>query len=259
MAIGSNWNMAETKMAFALYFLLPSRDIHRNNSDIVNLARLIGRSPSSVTLKIQNVAANDPNTIASGKVGLRNGSKFDKRIWEEYHKRGDEVLFDAVATLSSAFDGRIAACNSIDNIESELEHLPEGKERNAMICQRINQGYFRNLLIKTYGGQCCITRLTVLPLLVASHIKPWNVSNPKSERLNPCNGLLLNALHDKAFDTGLLTIDLDYKVRISREVKRTPETEQWLWRFDGKTIDIPSINKPNRSFIEYHNDIIFRH
>ncbi|SUA24417.1 Uncharacterised protein [Neisseria gonorrhoeae] len=47
-------------------------------------------------------------------------------------------------------------------------------------------------------------------LLVASHIKPWR--EDKDNRLNPRNGLCLNALHDKAFDRGLLGIDENFKI-----------------------------------------------
>ena len=50
---------------------------------------------------------------------------------------------------------------------------------------------------------------------MASHIVPWRVD--KRNRVNPRNGLLLSALHDKAFDIGLITIDDDMTVRVSRK------------------------------------------
>jgi len=40
-------------------------------------------------------------------------------------------------------------------------------------------------------------------LLIASHIVPW--SKDKQNRLNPRNGLCLSALHDKAFDRGMIS------------------------------------------------------
>ena len=56
-------------------------------------------------------------------------------------------------------------------------------------------------------------------LLIASHIKPWKDSDPKTERTNPCNGLSLNTLHHNAFDDGIFTIDTDYRILISKTAK----------------------------------------
>ncbi len=72
-------------------------------------------------------------------------------------------------------------------------------------------------------------------LLIASHIVPW--SQDKQNRLNPSNGLCLSAIHDRAFDKGLITLTDDFKIVISeelklcdevfvREVKWTPESGQ---------------------------------
>ena len=68
-------------------------------------------------------------------------------------------------------------------------------------------------------------RLTVPRLLVASHIKPW--SDFPNDRLNPCNGLCLSSLHDAAFDFGLITLDEDLKVVLSKQLRRHfPEPAQ---------------------------------
>ncbi len=82
------------------------------------------------------------------------------------------------------------------------------------------------------------------------------------ERLSPENGLLLNALHDRAFDQGLITIDRDLRVVVSRQVPRRanvgmPEYD-YLWSFNGRRIDVPGPFRPRREFIEYHNDVVFR-
>ena len=72
----------------------------------------------------------------------------------------------------------------------------------------------------------------------------------KTERLAPDNGLLLNALHDKAFDRGLITITKDLKIVVSGVVgHRTPEDE-YLWRYDGESITLPKRFAPRAEFIE---------
>jgi len=49
--------------------------------------------------------------------------------------------------------------------------------------------------------------------LVAGHIKPW--AEDEANRLNPRNGLALNALHDCAFELGLFTIRPDYVIEVA--------------------------------------------
>ena len=49
-------------------------------------------------------------------------------------------------------------------------------------------------------------------MLVAGHIVPWAAD--AQNRLNPRNGIAINALHDKAFENGLLTITPDYTIRV---------------------------------------------
>ena len=78
-----------------------------------------------------------------------------------------------------------------------------------------------------------------LPMfLTASHIKPWAVAAP-GERLMSSNGLLLNTLHDRAFDCGLITLDDRYRVVVSSRVPHTPTNDQWPYAYDGKKIALP--------------------
>ena len=83
-------------------------------------------------------------------------------------------------------------------------HDIDGKEKERIIKTRVNQSLFRKVVLATYNNKCCITGLAQPELLIASHIIPWSVN--EKERLNPSNGICLNALHDKAFDSGLIAI-----------------------------------------------------
>ena len=97
--------------------------------------------------------------------------------------------------------------------------------------------------------------------MIASHIKPWNVSDEKTERTNPQNGLCLNALHDKAFDRGLMTIDSKYQIVLSDKIKDSAmdeNTKSWFMSYSGKEIMLPDKFLPRKDFIEYHNDVIFK-
>jgi putative restriction endonuclease len=86
----------------------------------------------------------------------------------------------------------------------EMELTPTTVQRLAEA--RIGQGKFRDDLIYSFNGACAVTGLSVAPLLRASHIKPWTVSN-NQERLDPENGVLLAAGVDAAFDRGYIGFD----------------------------------------------------
>ncbi|MEQ1601114.1 MAG: HNH endonuclease [Methylophilaceae bacterium] len=76
----------------------------------------------------------------------------------------------------------------------------------------------------------------------------------KPNRLNPCNGLCLSAIHDKAFDHGLITLTDDFKIVISEKLKRRDEVfvKEVLLRLDGKQIELPERFAPDIEFIARH-------
>lgn len=84
----------------------------------------------------------------------------------------------------------------------------------------------------------------------------------ESEKTNPCNGLCLNALHDKAFDKGFMTINADnYTVIISNRITDIYNGETVSKFFDyynGKQMILPEKFAPKKVFLEYHNDVIFQ-
>lgn len=140
-------------------------------------------------------------------------------------------------------------------------NIPEGTDKVSMMKQRVNQYFFRMTVLNAYENKCCVTGLKESMLLIASHIKPWSVSNAKTERTNPQNGLCLNALHDRAFDMGLITINKKYEIVISSQLKNVhmdETTKNWFMMYDHKTIALPDKFSPDLRFIEYHNDMIFK-
>ena len=90
-------------------------------------------------------------------------------------------------------------------MESVVADAVDESERETIVKTRVNQELFRSAVLSSYDDACCITGIDLPPLLVASHIVPW--SKDPRERLNPRNGLCLNALHDRAFDRGLISVD----------------------------------------------------
>lgn len=136
-----------------------------------------------------------------------------------------------------------------------------GEDKYSMTKQRKGQEYFRRMILNNYDGRCALTGINIPQLLLASHIIPWADKTHKKDRLNPCNGICLSALYDKAFDGGLITFSPDdYTVQISSallEYKTLDYYNKHFGNISGKRITIPKEYKPDRDFLAYHKDKIF--
>ena len=246
-----NWTREETILAFELYCRMPFGKIHDSNDEIIELANLIGRSPAAVAMKMCNLASYDPELRKRGVSGLVNTSKLERIIWEEFQNDWELLALESKTILEN-----------LKPVDVSIEIIPKGEEKDATIRQRIGQNFFRKAVLNAYDGSCCITAISIPQLLIASHIKPWIFSDIRTERANPSNGLCLNALHDKAFDQGLITIDKEYKIVVSEILKRKTideSTKAWIISCEGKKIKLPRKFLPAKQFIEYHNDVIFQY
>ncbi len=226
--------------------------MHSRNLLVIELAGLINRIPGAVARKLGNLASLDPKLQQRGIKGLSNASKLDREIWREYMHNWDEQFLEGEELLAKKKKTSVIKLNNID-----LENLPvaKGEERERLITVRINQSLFRRIVLSNYNHQCCITGINFTELLVASHILPW--SKDAGNRLNPKNGLALNNLHDKAFDSGLITITEDLKIKISSkfyEGKEVQSIKDNFISFDGKFLSEPQKFYPDIEFLKIHND-----
>lgn len=252
-----NWTREETILAMDLYTRVPFSKIGKNNQEIIRLAQIIDRTPDAVAYKMSNLAHYDPELQARNVSGLSHTSKLDKVIYDEFANNIEELSFISQKILADMQHTSIETL--LPNLD--LEHIPLGKDREQQTKIRIGQYFFRMSVLMSYGNACCITGLKNKEMLVASHIKPWSVSNARTERTNPSNGLCLNAMHDKAFDRGFITIDKNYRIVNSKLIKDTAmdeKTKEWFSFYNGKEIILPDKFLPGKDFIEYHNDVIFK-
>jgi putative restriction endonuclease len=248
-----NWSKDELIVAFNLYCKTPFTKINATNKGIVELADKIGRSPSAVALKLANFARLDPTLKKRHISGMSHGSKMEADIWQEFNNNWEELAYQSEQILAKYKEEPLEKSSEID-----ISDLPqEGKERETLVKTRVNQAFFRKLILASYDNRCCITGISIKDLLVASHIIPW--SEDKTNRMNPRNGLCLNALHDKAFDAGLISISTEYTVLISNVVKKSSiMNHRCFLPYEGKKIDLPQKFLPSKEFLEYHNKFVFK-
>jgi hypothetical protein len=125
--------------------------------------------------------------------------------------------------------------------------LPQTTEIERLVVQRIGQDIFRAALMDYWGARCPITGITDPALLRASHIVPWSECDD-AERLDVHNGLLLSALWDAAFDTGLVSFTDDGTVLASPELSPAARTALGIER----TPRLPNLRDPHRASLAAH-------
>lgn len=261
MAIASsahvNWTRPETLTALHVYLQLPFGQLHQRNPKIKQLSGWIGRTPGSIALKLVNLASLDPAIVASGRSGMGNASALDKKIWAELQTNWDHMAMAAAHEYESLADsnGVQADKDLLDEapFSEDVLAIERGGTRSAIVQVRINQARFRKAVLASYNATCCISGLQHEKLVIASHIVPW--SEDTQNRLNPQNGLCLSALHDRAYDQGLITVMPDYKVRVSTKIKANKGDSfmaESLLSFDQKFIRFPDRFGPAPVFLEWH-------
>ena len=253
MKVGQRpWTRDEIILAINLYCKLPFGKMHSTNEEVKKLANLLGRTPSSIALKLVNLASFDPTLQERGIKGASNASKLDKEIWNEFYNNWDSVLIESEKLLAKVNHTSIEHLNSVDL--SDLNK--QGLDKERLVKTRVNQCIFRKIILATYNSTCCITGNNHVDLLIASHITPWG--KDEKNRLNPTNGLCLNALHDRAFDKGLISISSkDYTIMISSRLKgkNVPESIQINFlQIENVMINLPTKFLPSKELLKIHND-----
>ena len=253
MATRLSWTRQELLVAFSLYCRLPFGRLHHRNPEIIRFSEAIGRSPSALAMKLTNIASLDPAITSTGRAGLRAASANDRAMWDEMQSDWERFAIESEQAMSEV-EARKGPQREItqEDIFSRV-----GEDRITQTTTRVGQNFFRTAVLSAYNGRCCITGLSLPALLVASHIIPWR--HDSANRVNPRNGLLLSALHDKAFDSGFITLRDDMTVQVSR--KRNVSNDQFFSEsieyYDGKSISLPEKFTPGREFLSYHREYIF--
>ncbi|CCQ90927.1 conserved hypothetical protein [Nitrospina gracilis 3/211] len=236
-----DWTREELLVAINLYCRIPFGRIHVGNPEIIQLAEKLGRTPGSISYKLANFASLDPSL---DRRGATNVSKLDREVWNEFFEDWDRMIYESERKTAELLGGKEAVEESTD-IEWQ-----EGETRETTVQARVNQAFFRKMVLSNYEEKCCITGLANPYLLVASHIVPW--SRDSRNRLNPMNGLCLNALHDRAFDRGLITVNPNYEVMVSSQVNH-----DLFEKYEGRRLSLPQRFVPDPAFLEFHRNEIF--
>jgi hypothetical protein len=270
------WSRDQLLVAFRLYCRTQFGRLHLRNPEIIRVARAIGRTPSALALKTVNFASLDPSHRARGVKGMSNASDADCDLWTEFQQNSEAVAAEAGAawerlvgptdgpTPQDAVQRRSAV--RIDRqgaaLGDDLEEFvpPDGPtESERMVRTRRVQRFFHDTVLTGYDFRCALTGLAIPELLTASHIIPWSESVER--RADPRNGIALNALHDRAFDRGLITFDERFRVVVSSRLLACnvgTYHENALRAIAGQSLTLPERFRPDPAAVAWHRDTVFR-
>lgn len=118
--------------------------------------------------------------------------------------------------------------------------------------QRLGQGAFRKLVLDAYGRRCAVSGEHTVPVLQASHIKPF----ADVEQHEITNGLALRADIHILFDQGYVTVTPDYKFLVSPRLRDDFDNGQVYYEYASQHARIllpdEAGKRPNPEHLEWH-------
>jgi hypothetical protein len=125
---------------------------------------------------------------------------------------------------------------------------PNETERKGLVTSRVGQGYYRQKIIERWEGKCPVSGMSIIPILIASHIVPWSQSNDE-EKLDVNNGILLSPNVDALFDKCLISFKNDGSILISGKISIEDRVALGL----NHTIKIP-VSERMTPYLERHRE-----
>lgn len=263
MAEHSRWTREETIIALYYYFQIPYGQLTQNNPKILYIAKLLDRTPSSVCMKMGNLARFDKTLQARGVHGLSNGSRMDDVIWHEFYNHYDSLVTSAETALNRLKEeNNDSLFNTIPSVCTPADPYAEGMT-GKFTPKRNTEIFFSQAVLASYDSKCCMTGIAIPELIGVCHIKPVRDCTSEEEKITPQNGLCMNALFKDAFQSGLISIRSDnlsiiVSPRLKKHKRLDSITKSWIVDSEGRKIITPHHCMPHKLFLEYHNDVIFK-
>jgi putative restriction endonuclease len=253
MANRVRWSRDELLVTFRLYCRTPFGRLHQHNPEIVELAGLLGRTPSAVGMKACNFASLDPVQRARNIAALANVSRADRELWQEFAENAEGVAAEAEEAFS-----RIRGADVEIPAHVALA-IPDGPtEIDRTVRTRRVQAFFRAAVLASYEYRCALSDVSIPELLNASHIIPWKINTCR--RADPRNGLALNALYDRAFDRGLITFDESLRLVLSDRLRLADSPlfhRHALLEMEGRKLRCASRFQLDPAAMAYHREHVF--
>lgn len=164
------------------------------------------------------------------------------------------VDFDALAEKENALVFKYGKKHDAERTEVAAISQTETEQQIQIRYARNGQGKYREAMLEDCMYICPITMINDERLLIASHAKPYAVSNDK-EKVDPKNGFILSALMDKLFDKGFMTFSDDKHLILSQQI--SPKNWDRMGLKDGQYIQALPLDNERKVYLDFHRKNVF--
>lgn len=196
--------------------------------------------------------------IASEKKGCLSRIELD-----HYVKMAKEIHFiDRKYNQIAYLTNLLRKLDDIVFVNDELYFTDDAKQifgENLELISRKRNPYlhliYKNQLkeesFSIYEDEKCMVEKLSYPVLIASHIKPFNKSS-EEEAYDPNNGFLLSRNIDALFDLGYITFSNDGEIMFANQLKQNVKDF-----ISDYSLDNRFINPKRIEYLEYHRQEVF--
>lgn len=194
----------------------------------------------------------------------------DDELWSLLQNESDRTVLTHTL-INSWFSDRtqdieqLLQVNAFAELQDQLQrsggkvYQPEELEDEQAVIVR--DGAFRKIVVSTYNQRCAFCGLQILDslgqnIVDGSHIKPF--SQFYDDRIN--NGLSLCKNHHWAFDRFWFTINDDYTIIVSDNLREDSPNARPMREFRGDRIILPSQQQyyPRLDSLQWHRQEFLR-
>ncbi len=199
----------------------------------------------------------DPDPII-GSLILANPFFLDESHWITVPKSWSPNIVQGKTYDTETLEGRRLYNEVQSKLASNL-YVMEQENRYGdpqLIKPRLGQGGFRTIVTEAYNRRCAMTGEKTLPVLQASHIKPYSKQGPHAAN----NGLLLRQDIHTLFDRRYMTINENSVIEVSRLIKEAYGNGRDYYALHGKSLsNIPNKvdERPSQEFLLCHNENVY--
>ncbi|HMP91156.1 MAG TPA: HNH endonuclease [Kiritimatiellia bacterium] len=176
-------------------------------------------------------------------------------------KTYDTEMLEGAALWRAVNDRLSAVRNPIGKSADEMIAITKEDRplygNDCIIRPRLGQGGFRVVVTDAYNRRCAMSGERTLPVLQASHIKPYALNGPH----NITNGLLLRSDLHILYDRGYVAVTPDYQILVSKRIKEEFSNGREYYALNGRPlVSMPSAvpNRPSRDYLEWHCHNVFK-
>lgn len=134
------------------------------------------------------------------------------------------------------------------------------RERIALLSSRIvRDRVFRRVVVQAYGERCAVTGLRLIngggrAEVEAAHIRPVEANGPDSVN----NGLALSGTAHWMFDRGLIGLNDDLEILVSRQANDSDSIRALINRTGQALPPVRPSDRPHPTFLRWHREHCFK-